>query len=261
MLKKTCAQQVMQPGFGLSSQIAAKFWQQSAMQSQSHLTVCESFLKQKNICKGASFARNWCPIQGTACTWIWKYLQHYSMTQSQKMIQAPNQQGNPMYPTPTSLWHHVRNMMSLCCLDAGECKQRGYHHCCWQQPAVILISPTHEAATKHFFPACSQSPELYLRFLHQLKTQHVSDLFLLGIQASQKMGDGALTCQEKVNLFPCAYEMLFSCAVVCSGMKEGLLMSPTSTISLQMDYFSSLLVRKTKRGLVVSSQEHSHGRG
>lgn len=39
MLKKTCAQQVMQPGFGLSSQITAKFWQQSAMQSQSHLTV------------------------------------------------------------------------------------------------------------------------------------------------------------------------------------------------------------------------------
>lgn len=68
MLKKTCAQQVMQPGFWLSSQTAAVLWQQSAMQSQSHLTVCESFLKQKNICK--SFARNGCSIQGTACTWI-----------------------------------------------------------------------------------------------------------------------------------------------------------------------------------------------
>lgn len=75
------------------------------------------------------------------------------------------------------------------------------------------------------------------------------------------MGDGALTCKEKVNLFPCAYGMLFSCAVICSGMKEGLLMSPTSTISLQIDYFSILLARKMKHSLVASSQEHSHGRG
>lgn len=65
MLKKTCAQQLI-----LAKLLPCSDSKQSAMQNQNHFTVCESFLKQKNTCKGASFARNGCPIQGTACAWI-----------------------------------------------------------------------------------------------------------------------------------------------------------------------------------------------
>lgn len=95
MLKKTCAQQVMQPGFGLSSQITAKFWQQSAMQSQSHLTV-NHFSNRKTYVKvpvllgidAPSRGRPALGSENTCNTTAWPRAKRWSRHQINKVTQC-----------------------------------------------------------------------------------------------------------------------------------------------------------------------------